>query len=211
MLNDHERAASAAPTAASPFDELFRSRIIFLGREVDDEIANELVAKMTILDAQSHDPIWLYINSPGGSITAGMAIYDQMMACESPIHTACKGMAASMGQFLLSSGAPGKRFIFPRARVLMHQPSGGIGGKETDVRIDAELIKSMRKQMAELTASQTGRTVDEICKDNEYDHWYTAGEALEYGFVDHVVSTDREMVRLASRPSGVGADKEAGK
>ncbi len=191
--------ASTTPTSpSSPFDELFRNRIIFLGKEVDDEIANELVAKMTVLDGQSHDPIWLYINSPGGSITAGMAIYDQMKACASPVYTACKGEAASMGQFLLSSGEPGKRFVFPHARILMHQPSGGVGGKETDVRITAELIKSMKTQMAEMTAEQTGHTVEEIYRDNEYDHWYTAAEALEYGFVDHVVSTDSEMAEIAA-------------
>lgn len=207
LLIDHAAAAHAQSTS-SPFDELFKNRIVFLGREVDDEVANELVAKMTILDAESHDPIWLYINSPGGSITAGMAIYDQMLACASPVYTACKGLAASMGQFLLSSGAPGKRFIFPRARVLMHQPSGGIGGRETDVRIDAELIKSMKRQMAELTASQTGKTVEQIYKDNEYDHWYTAGEALAYGFVDHVVDTDLEMARIAAGEAGDKGEAE---
>lgn len=179
------------------WDELYENRILFLGQEVDDAIANELSAKMIALEAKdSESPVWLYINSPGGSITAGMAIYDTMKAIKPPVYTVTRGMAASMGQFLLSSGEPGYRFLFPHARVLMHQPSGGIGGKESDVRIEAELIKSMKRQMAELTAVQTGHTVEEIYQDNEYDHWYTSGEALAYGFVDHIVSTNEEMLAI---------------
>ena len=133
--------------------------------------------------------IWLYINSPGGSITAGMAIYDTMQLIEPDVATVGLGMCASMGQFLLSSGTKGKRFLTSHARVLMHQPSGGIGGTATDVRINAELIMDMKKTMSELTAEQTGHTVEEIYRDNEYDHWFTAQEALEYGFVDKLVTT----------------------
>ena len=137
--------------------------------------------------------IWLYINSPGGSITAGMAIYDTMQLIEPDVATVGLGMCASMGQFLLSSGTKGKRFLTSHARVLMHQPSGGIGGTATDVRINAELIMDMKKTMSELTAEQTGHTVEEIYRDNEYDHWFTAQEALEYGFVDKLVSTHDTM------------------
>lgn len=178
----------------SIFNQLLKDRIIWLGSEVKDENANIICAQMLMLAAQ--DPkkdIWLYINSPGGSITAGMAIYDTMQLIEPDVATIAVGMAASMGQFLLSSGTPGKRFITSHARVLMHQPSGGVGGTETDVRINAELIMDMKKTLSELTAQQTGHTVEEIYRDNEYDHWFTAQQALEYGFVDKIVTTPASM------------------
>lgn len=178
----------------SIFNQLLKDRIIWLGSEVKDENANIICAQMLMLAAQ--DPkkdIWLYINSPGGSITAGMAIYDTMQLIEPDVATIAVGMAASMGQFLLSSGTPGKRFITSHARVLMHQPSGGVGGTATDVRINAELIMDMKKTLAELTAQQTVHTVEEIYRDNEYDHWFTAQQALEYGFVDKIVTTPASM------------------
>lgn len=178
----------------SIFNRLLKDRIIWLGSEVKDENANIICAQMLMLAAQ--DPkkdIWLYINSPGGSITAGMAIYDTMQLIEPDVATIAVGMAASMGQFLLSSGTPGKRFITSHARVLMHQPSGGVGGTATDVRINAELIMDMKKTLSELTAQQTGHTVEEIYRDNEYDHWFTAQQALEYGFVDKIVTTPASM------------------
>lgn len=178
----------------SIFQRLLQDRIIWLGSEVKDENANVICAQMLMLAAQ--DPkkdIWLYINSPGGSITAGMAIYDTMQLIEPDVATVAVGMAASMGQFLLSSGTPGKRFITSHARVLMHQPSGGVGGTATDVRINAELIMDMKKTLSELTAQQTGHTVEEIYRDNEYDHWFTAQQALEYGFVDKIVTTPASM------------------
>ena len=178
----------------SIFNQLLKDRIIWLGSEVKDENANIICAQMLMLAAQ--DPkkdIWLYINSPGGSITAGMAIYDTMQLIEPDVATIAVGMAASMGQFLLSSGTPGKRFITSHARVLMHQPSGGVGGTATDVRINAELIMDMKKTLAELTAQQTGHAVEEIYRDNEYDHWFTAQQALEYGFVDKIVTTPASM------------------
>lgn len=178
----------------SIFNRLLKDRIIWLGSEVKDENANIICAQMLMLAAQ--DPkkdIWLYINSPGGSITAGMAIYDTMQLIEPDVATIAVGMAASMGQFLLSSGTPGKRFITSHARVLMHQPSGGVGGTATDVRINAELIMDMKKTLSELTAKQTGHTVEEIYRDNEYDHWFTAQQALEYGFVDKIVTTPASM------------------
>ncbi len=178
----------------SIFNQLLKDRIIWLGSEVKDENANIICAQMLMLAAQ--DPkkdIWLYINSPGGSITAGMAIYDTMQLIEPDVATIAVGMAASMGQFLLSSGTPGKRFITSHARVLMHQPSGGVGGTATDVRINAELIMDMKKTLSELTAQQTGHTVEEIYRDNEYDHWFTAQQSLEYGFVDKIVTTPASM------------------
>lgn len=188
-----EQAEAASPTDPI-FNRLLKDRIIWLGSEVKDENANVICAQMLMLAAE--DPkkdIWLYINSPGGSITAGMAIYDTMQLIEPDVATIAVGMAASMGQFLLSSGTPGKRYITSHARVLMHQPSGGVGGTATDVRINAELIMDMKKTLSELTAKQTGHTVEEIYRDNEYDHWFTAKQALEYGFVDKIVTTPASM------------------
>ena len=176
------------------FSRLLNDRIIFLGEEVNDTTASLVVAQLLYLEAQDPDKdIQLYINSPGGSVTDGMAIYDTMQLIEPDVATVGLGMCASMGQFLLSSGTKGKRFLTSHARVLMHQPSGGIGGTATDVRINAELIMDMKKTMSELTAEQTGHTVEEIYRDNEYDHWFTAQEALEYGFVDKLVSTHDTM------------------
>ena len=176
------------------FSRLLNDRIIFLGEEVNDTTASLVVAQLLYLEAQDPDKdIQMYINSPGGSVTAGMAIYDTMQLIEPDVATVGLGMCASMGQFLLSSGTKGKRFLTSHARVLMHQPSGGIGGTATDVRINAELIMDMKKTMSELTAEQTGHTVEEIYRDNEYDHWFTAQEALEYGFVDKLVSTHDTM------------------
>lgn len=178
------------------FNRLLKERIIWLGSEVRDENANIICAQMLMLAAE--DPtkdIWLYINSPGGSITAGMAIYDTMQLIEPDVATMGLGMCASMGQFLLSSGTKGKRYLTSHARVLMHQPAGGVGGTATDVRINAELIMDMKKTMAELTAEQTGHTVEEIYRDNEYDHWFTAQQALEYGFVDKLVSTPSSIAQ----------------
>ncbi|WP_033504138.1 ATP-dependent Clp protease proteolytic subunit [Bifidobacterium actinocoloniiforme] len=184
-----------APSPTDPiFNRLLKDRIIWLGDEVKDANANVICAQMLMLAAE--DPkkdIWLYINSPGGSITAGMAIYDTMQLIEPDVATVAVGMAASMGQFLLSSGTKGKRFITSHARVLMHQPSGGVGGTATDVRINAELIMDMKKTLSQLTADQTGHTVEEIYRDNEYDHWFNAQEALEYGFVDKIVTTHGTM------------------
>lgn len=200
---------NSQPPVASVFDSLVKSRILWLGQGVDDEIANKLTAELIMLEAQDpNKPIWLYINSPGGSITAGMAIYDTMQMIQPKVYTVAVGMAASMGQFLLSSGEPGYRFITPHARVLMHQPSGGIGGKETDVRLESQLIMSMRREMAELTASQTGHTVDEILRDNEYDHWYTAKEALDYGFVDHLVDSTGMLVKIANETKNDGTGEK---
>ena len=180
----------------SIFNRLLRERIIWLGSEVRDDNANAICAQMMLLAAEDPDEdIRLYINSPGGSITAGMAIYDTMQFVKPDVSTVAVGMAASMGQFLLSSGAKGKRYATPHARVMMHQPSGGIGGTTTDVRIHAELIMHMKTQLAELTAEQTGKTPVQINKDADRDRWFTAPEALEYGFVDHVVTHASETTK----------------
>ena len=172
------------------FSRLMMDRIIFLGAPITDDVANIIQAQLLYLEAaDSSKDIRIYINSPGGSVYAGLGIYDTMQLIEPDVATVGLGMCASMGQFLLSSGTKGKRFLTSHARVLMHQPSGGIGGTATDVRINAELIMDMKKTMSELTAEQTGHTVEEIYRDNEYDHWFTAQEALDYGFVDKLVTT----------------------
>lgn len=172
----------------SVFEQLLRSRIVFLGSEVDDEVANRIVAQLLLLahDDATED-ITFYINSPGGSVTAGMAIYDTMQLVEPDVATWGMGFVASMGQFLLSSGTPGKRYSLPNTRILMHQPSAGIGGTASDIAIRAEIYSKMKLRMAELTAEQTGQTVERITSDADRDHWFTAEEALEYGFIDHVV------------------------
>ena len=170
------------------YNRLLKERIIWLGSEVRDDNANAICSQMLLL-LSAEDPeadIYLYINSPGGSVTAGMAIYDTMQFIPNDVVTVATGLAASMGQFLLSSGTPGKRFATPHARVLMHQPSGGIGGTESDVRIQAELIQHMKQVMAELTAEQTGQSVETILKDNARDMWFTAQQGLEYGFFDKI-------------------------
>ena len=169
------------------FDRLLKDRIIWLGSEVRDDNANEICAKILLLAAEdSKRDIFLYINSPGGSITAGMAIYDTMQFVPNDIVTVGIGMAASMGQVLLTSGTKGKRYITPNARVLLHQPSGGFGGTASDIQTQARLILDMKKRLAEITADQTGKTVEQIITDGDRDHWFSAQEALEYGFVDHL-------------------------
>ena len=172
---------------SSVFDQLLADRIIWLGSEVRDDNANEICAKILLLAAEdSKRDIYLYINSPGGSITAGMAIYDTMQFVPNDIVTVGIGMAASMGQFLLTSGTKGKRYITPNARVLLHQPHGGFGGTSSDIQTQAQLILSMKHTLAQITASQTGKTVEQVNEDGDRDRWFSAQEALEYGFVDHV-------------------------
>ena len=169
------------------FERLLKDRIIWLGSDVRDDNANEICAKRLLLAAEDAEKdIYLYINSPGGSITAGMAIYDTMQFVPNDIVTVGIGMAASMGQLLLTSGTKGKRYITPNARVLLHQPHGGFGGTASDIQTQAELILSMKKQLASITAEQTGKSVEQIMKDGDRDRWFTAEEALEYGFIDHI-------------------------
>ena len=178
----------------SVYQHLLKERIIWLGGEVRDENANAICAQLLLLAAEDPDrDIYLYINSPGGSVTAGMAIYDTMQYIKPDVVTVGMGLAASMGQFLLTAGAPGKRYITPHTRVLLHQPLGGAGGSATEIRINADLILGMKKELAAITASRTGKTVEQVEADGDRDHWFTAQEALEYGFVDRVIDTPQEI------------------
>ncbi|MBM3690821.1 MAG: ATP-dependent Clp protease proteolytic subunit [Actinobacteria bacterium] len=182
-------AASGLPGAEDVLQRLLRERIVFLGSQVDDQIANLICGQILLLAAE--DPtrdIYLYINSPGGSISAGMAIYDTMQYVQNDVATVAMGLAASMGQFLLTAGEPGKRYALPHARIMMHQPSGGIGGTASDIRIQAEQMLFVKNQMAELIAKHTGQTVERIKEDSDRDKWYSSDEAKAYGFIDHVVT-----------------------
>jgi len=177
---------------------LLRERIVFLGSVVDQESANRICAELLLLEAEDREnDISLYINSPGGSVTDGLAIYDTMQYVSCDIRTICLGMAASMGQFLLCAGAEGKRFALPHSRILMHQPSvGGMQGQASDIAIHAEQIIYTKRMMAERIAFHTGQTVDRIQQDSDRDRWFTAQEALDYGFIDAVI--DRSAVRSGS-------------
>ena len=170
------------------YSRLLKERIIFLGEEVTDASASVIVAELLFLE--SEDPskdISLYINSPGGSVTAGMAIYDTMQYIKCDVSTICIGMAASMGAFLLAGGAKGKRQALPNAEIMIHQPSGGTQGKASDMLIDADHIRATRQRMNELLAQNTGKTVEEVARDTDRDHWLTAKEAAEYGIIDSVI------------------------
>ena len=193
MSNDSRTPTMAASEPAGRddyiYNRLLKERIIWLGSDVRDDNANAICSQLLLLSAEDPEKdIYLYINSPGGSITAGMAIYDTMNFIPNDVVTVATGLAASMGQFLLSSGTPGKRFATPNARILMHQPTGGIGGTASDIKIQAELIMHMKKIMSELTAEQTGQTVEQILIDNQRDKWFTAQDALEYGFFDQIAT-----------------------
>ncbi len=178
----------------SVYDRLLRERIIFLGQPVDDAIANQICAQLLLLSAEdSTRDINLYINSPGGSVTAGMAIFDTMELIPCDVATWAMGLAASMGQFLLSAGTKGKRYTLPHARILMHQGSAGLGGTASDIRIQAEQWNLTKKEMSEITAEHTGQTVEKITADGDRDRWFTAQEALDYGFVDHIVRRASEV------------------
>ena len=187
-------AATGMNLNDSVFERLLRERIIFLGTQVDDEIANKLCAQILLLSAEDPDSdIKLYINSPGGSVTAGMAIFDTMQFAPCDVATYGMGLAASMGQFLLSAGAPGKRYALPHARIMMHQPSAGVGGTASDIAIQAEQFGEVKKEMAALIAEHTGQSLEQIQKDSDRDRWFTAQQALEYGFVDHVIGSAKDQ------------------
>ncbi|WCO68760.1 ATP-dependent Clp protease proteolytic subunit [Iamia majanohamensis] len=176
------------------FNRLLRNRIVFLGSEVNDTIANLITAQLLYLEGEDPDKdVFLYINSPGGSVTAGMAIYDTMQLITPEVGTICMGLAASMGQFLLCAGEPGKRFALPHARVMMHQPSGGFQGQASDIQIQAEQILYVKKLMAQRIAEHTGQDVEQVEADSERDRWFTAEEAQTYGIIDQVVSRRQEM------------------
>ena len=176
------------------YNRLLRDRIVFLGSDVNDDVANFIIAQMLFLEAQDPDkPIWLYINSPGGSVTAGMAIYDTMQFVGPEVGTICMGLGASMGQFLLCAGAPGKRFALPHARVMMHQPLGGVRGQASDIAIQAEQMAYTKKMLQERIAQHTGQSVETIETDSDRDRWFTADEAQEYGIIDKVIVRRGEM------------------
>ncbi len=185
-------AADAGPGQPGQFDvyaQLLKNRIVMLGTDVNDEIANFITAQLLYLEGQDSDAdIWLYINSPGGSVTAGMAIYDTMNFVKPDVATICMGLGASMGQFLLCAGASGKRYSLPHARIMMHQPSAGVQGQASDIAIQAEQLVYIKRLMAERIAEHTGQTVEQVQADSERDRWFTAEQAKDYGIVDHVIA-----------------------
>ena len=201
-----DRVGLTVPTARGPqssvsasledqvYQRLLQERIIFLGSAIDDKIANLVSAQMLLLSAEDETKdIWLYINSPGGSIDAGMAIYDTMQYIRNDVATVAMGLAASMGQFLLCAGTSGKRYATPYARIMMHQPLGGIGGTASDIRIQAEQSLHLKKLMAQLIAGHTGQDLATIERDSDRDRWFTADAAKEYGFIDQVVSSVSQL------------------
>ena len=176
------------------YSQLLRNRIVMLWDTVDDEIAKEITAQLLYLEGEDPDKdIWMYINSPGGSVTAGMAIYDTMQLIKPDVATLCLGLGASMGQFLLGAGATGKRYSLKHARIMMHQPLGGIQGQASDIAIQAEQLSYIKKLMAELIAGHTGQTVEQVQPDSDRDRWFTAEEAKDYGIVDHVITSRGEV------------------
>jgi ATP-dependent Clp protease, protease subunit len=183
---------TASPTAA---DRLLHQRIIVLGQQVDDDIANRICAELLLLSAEDpHRDISLYVNSPGGSVSAGLAIYDTMRLIPNDVATLAMGLAASMGQFLLTAGAPGKRYALPNSRILLHQGSAGIGGTAVDIEIQAENLEHMKNVMMRITAEHTGQPVERVEHDALRDRWFTAEEARAYGFVDHVLTEVASVV-----------------
>jgi ATP-dependent Clp protease protease subunit len=187
--------ASTLDPTQNMFQLLLKERIVFLGSEVNDNVANYLTAQMLYLEGEDpHKDIWLYINSPGGSVTAGMAIYDTMQFIQPDVATICMGLGASMGQFLLCAGAKDKRFSLPHARIMMHQPLGGIQGQASDIAIQAEQMIYTKRLMAEKIAEHTGQTVEQIEQDSERDRWFTAEQAKDYGLIDHVIVKRGEIL-----------------
>jgi len=174
---------------AEVFNRLLQDRIVVLGSEVEDNVANMIIAQLLYLEGQDEEKdIWLYINSPGGVITSGMAIYDTMQFIKPDVATICMGLAASMGQFLLCAGAPGKRYSLPHARIMMHQPSGGVRGQAADIAIQAEQMSYVKNVMAERIAHHTGQDVEQVIADSDRDRWFTPDQAKDYGMIDHVIS-----------------------
>ena len=181
-------ASSRGERSFDIFSRLLRERIIFLGTEIDDEVANSVVAQLLLLDSENPEKdIMLYINSPGGVITAGMAIYDTMNLIKADVATICLGEAASMGAFLLCSGAKGKRMSLPRSRIMIHQPLGGAKGQATDIELEAKEILRMKNMLIDIIAKNSGQDPEKVRQDCERDHYLSAQEALEYGLIDKVV------------------------
>ncbi len=182
------QGGSGMEPSADIYARLLKNRIVFLGSEVNDQVANFLTAQLLYLEAEDDKKdIWLYINSPGGSVTAGMAIYDTMQFVSPDVGTICMGLGASMGQFLLCAGAPGKRYALPHARIMMHQPSAGMQGQATDIAIQAEQLKYIKHLLADLIAEHTGQTTEQVNLDSDRDRWFTAEQAKEYGIIDSVI------------------------
>ena len=176
------------------YQRLLRERIIFLGSEVRDANSNAICAQMLLLNAEDPNAdIFLYINSPGGSVDSGMAIYDTMQFISNDVATVAMGLAASMGQFLLAAGAPGKRYALPHARIMMHQPSGGIGGSASDIKIQAQQSILLKKQLNELQSLHTGQSIEQIEADADRDRWFTPEQAKDYGFIDQVIRNAGEV------------------
>ena len=185
---------SQIPGQFDVYSQLLKNRIVMLWDTVDDDIAKSITAQLLYLEGENHDQdIWLYINSPGGSVTAGMAIYATMQFIKPDVATICLGLGASMGQFLLGAGAPGKRYSLKHARIMMHQPSGGIQGQASDIAIQAEQLNYIKRLMAELIAGHTGQDVEQVQTDSDRDRWFTAEQAKEYGIVDHVITSRGEV------------------
>jgi len=188
---------NAGDRAGEIYQRLLRERIVFLGTQVDQTSANLICAQLLLLEAEDRErDISLYINSPGGSVTDGLAIYDTMQYVRCDVSTICLGLAASMGQFLLCSGAPGKRYALPHSRILMHQPSGQMQGQAADIAIQAEQIIYLKRMMAERIALHTGQSIERIEGDSDRDRWFTAQEALDYGFIDRVI--DRSTLKATA-------------
>ena len=195
ILPSFEERTAYGYKRQDPYAKLFEDRIIFLGVQVDDASADDIMAQLLVLESMDPDrDIILYINSPGGSFTAMTAIYDTMQFIPNDVVTVGIGMAASMGQLLLTAGTKGKRYITPNARVLLHQPHGGFGGTSSDIQTQAALILDMKKRLAEITAAQTGKTVEQVNADGDRDRWFNAQEALEYGFVDHIRESAADVI-----------------
>ncbi|MXW42741.1 MAG: ATP-dependent Clp protease proteolytic subunit [Acidimicrobiia bacterium] len=177
------------------YNRLLKNRIVFLGTDVNDDIANYITAQLLYLEGEDTEKdIWLYINSPGGSVTSGMAIYDTMQFITPDVGTICMGLGASMGQFLLCAGAPGKRYALPHARIMMHQPSGGVRGQAADIAIQAEQHAYVKSLLAERIAHHTGQSTEQVELDSDRDRWFTAEEAMNYGIIDHVIVKRGEMI-----------------
>jgi ATP-dependent Clp protease protease subunit len=191
------RSASGGPDPGGDiYQRLLKERIVFLGSAIDQTTANLVCAQLVLLEAEDHErDIMLYINSPGGSVTDGLAIYDTMQYVRCDVSTICVGLAASMGQFLLCAGTPGKRYALPHARVLMHQPSGSMQGQAADIAIQAEQIIYLKRMMAERIAFHTGQPIERVEADSDRDRWFTAQEAQEYGFIDKVI--DRSTAHIS--------------
>ena len=196
------QAGNEVVPSADIFQRLLKERIVFIGSAIDQNTANLVCSQLILLEAENRErDISVYVNSPGGSVTDGLAIYDTMQYVNCDVRTICVGLAASMGQFLLCAGTPGKRFALPHSRILMHQPSGQMQGQAADIAIQAEQIIYLKRMMAERIAFHTGQTVERIEADSDRDRWFTAQEARDYGFIDEVIEKDTKEVPAAGAGS----------